>query len=132
MANLHARSAIAADLRRTQRRAIPDDLEVATDRDDAHSEREDERHRLALGGPACTRSTTSLNYTLTAIRFAARFKESLGPEMSEILADVEEGMMRIRDVITHLKNFAYPEKAGTESMFTLDEVFRSAQENRGR
>lgn len=67
-----------------------------------------------------------LNYTLTAISFASQRKASLAPEMQEVLADVEEGMIRIRDVITNLKGFAYPEKSGTESLFTLQEVFQSA------
>lgn len=68
-----------------------------------------------------------LNYTLTAISFASQFKDTLGPEMKEILDDVEEGMKRIRDVITDLKNFAYPEKPGTESTFTLTEVLQPAR-----
>jgi signal transduction histidine kinase len=67
-----------------------------------------------------------LNYTLTAISFAKQFRSALGPEMKEILDDIEEGMQRIRDVITHLKDFAYPEKAGAESVFPLHEVFASA------
>jgi C4-dicarboxylate-specific signal transduction histidine kinase len=68
-----------------------------------------------------------LNYTLTAINFAGQFKESLGEEMKEILTDIEEGMIRIRDVVTDLKNFAYPEKPGAESEFPLAEVLRSAR-----
>ncbi len=47
--------------------------------------------------------------------------------MREILADIEEGMKRIRDVITDLKDFAYPEKAGTESVFSIDEVLQPAR-----
>jgi len=68
-----------------------------------------------------------LNYTMTAISFAKQFESSLGPEVREILADIDEGMHRIRDVITHLKDFAYPEKPGTESLFSLREVFQSAR-----
>lgn len=68
-----------------------------------------------------------LNYTLTAINFAGQFKETLGDDMKEILADIEEGMIRIRDVVTDLKNFAYPEKPGAETEFTLMEVFKSAR-----
>lgn len=68
-----------------------------------------------------------LNYTLTAISFAKQFQSGLGAEMREILADIEEGMQRIRDVITHLKDFAYPEKPGTESFFSLRETFESAR-----
>lgn len=68
-----------------------------------------------------------LNYTLTAISFARQFEAGIGPEMREILSDIEEGMHRIRDVITHLKDFAYPEKPGTESYFSLREAFDSAR-----
>ncbi|CAN5492871.1 hypothetical protein BH09VER1_BH09VER1_42440 [soil metagenome] len=68
-----------------------------------------------------------LNYTLTAISFATQRKASLTPEMQEILADVEEGMIRIRNVVTDLKSFAYPEKTGAESLFSLQDVFQSAR-----
>lgn len=68
-----------------------------------------------------------LNYTLTAISFASQFKDTLSDEMQEILSDVEEGMVRIKDVVTDLKNFAYPEKSGAESEFALTEVFRAAR-----
>lgn len=68
-----------------------------------------------------------LNYTLTAISLARRDEAVLNDGMREILADVEEGMLRIRDVITHLKNFAYPEKPGTESRFSFAEVFLAAR-----
>jgi signal transduction histidine kinase len=67
-----------------------------------------------------------LNYTMTAISFARRTQDGVGPEMREILADIDEGMQRIRDVITHLKDFAHPEKPGMESIFPLRGVFDSA------
>ncbi|MFA7235177.1 MAG: ATP-binding protein, partial [Terrimicrobiaceae bacterium] len=68
-----------------------------------------------------------LNYTLTALSFARKIESAQGPEIREILADIEEGMQRIRDVITHLKDFAYPEKPGTETFFHLSEAFESAR-----
>ncbi|MDD5199801.1 MAG: ATP-binding protein [Terrimicrobiaceae bacterium] len=68
-----------------------------------------------------------LNYTLTAISVARQFRDSMGEEMNEIIADIEEGMTRIRDVITHLKNFAYPEKSDSKSLFALEEVFLGAR-----
>ncbi|MFA7344131.1 MAG: ATP-binding protein [Terrimicrobiaceae bacterium] len=68
-----------------------------------------------------------LNYTLTAVSFAKKLDAGLSPEIREILADIEEGMQRVRDVITHLKDFAYPEKPGTETIFSLREVFDSAR-----
>ncbi len=68
-----------------------------------------------------------LNYTLTAISFASQFKDTLSDEMKEILSDVEEGMVRIRDVVTDLKTFAYPEKPGAESEFSLAGVLGPAR-----
>lgn len=68
-----------------------------------------------------------LNYTLTAISLVNRHRDSLNAEMRELLADIEEGMVRIRDVITNLKNFAYPEKADHKSIFPLAEALRDAQ-----
>jgi signal transduction histidine kinase len=68
-----------------------------------------------------------LNYALTAIDIAYQFRDTLTPDMKEIIEDVQDGMIRIRDVITHLKNFAYPEKPGTESYFKISEVVLSAR-----
>ncbi len=68
-----------------------------------------------------------LNYTMTAISVAKQFRSTLSEDMQEIVADVEEGMIRIRDIITDLKTFAYPEKAGVVSEVSLEEVVRSAR-----
>ncbi len=67
-----------------------------------------------------------LNYTMTAVSFARQNQDGATPEMREILTDIDEGMQRIRDVITHLKDFAHPEKPGTESLFPLRGAFDSA------
>ncbi len=68
-----------------------------------------------------------LNYTMTAISLVQRNRGSLGEETRELVSDIEEGMVRIRDVITHLKNFAYPEKADHFSVFPLSEALRDAR-----
>ena len=68
-----------------------------------------------------------LNYTLAAVGIARQSRDSLSAEMNEIVADIEEGMVRIRDVITHLKNFAYPEKPDHLSVFPIAEAFRDAR-----
>ncbi len=68
-----------------------------------------------------------LNYTMTAISIAQQNRDTLSEDMQEIVADVEEGMIRIRDIITDLKTFAYPEKAGIVADVSLDEVVRSAR-----
>jgi signal transduction histidine kinase len=68
-----------------------------------------------------------LNYTLAAVSFAKQFQGQLSPEMQEVIADIEEGMTRVSDVVTNLKTFAYPERAGVSSVFTLEEVLQSAR-----
>lgn len=73
-----------------------------------------------------------LNYSLTAISLLQQYKDSLTADMQEMLADIEEGMTRIRDVITHLKHFAYPEKSDLKSSFPLVEVIESALKLVGR
>lgn len=67
-----------------------------------------------------------LNYTMTAISIVDQFRDSLSADMQDLLADIEEGMTRIRDVITHLKNFAYPEKPDQQSTFAIREALRDA------
>ncbi len=67
-----------------------------------------------------------LNYTLTAISITHQFRDTLSEDLREILDDVEEGMTRIRDVVTDLKTFAYPEKAGVEADVAVSELLRSA------
>jgi len=68
-----------------------------------------------------------LNYTLAAVSFAKQFRAQLGPEMQEVISDIEEGMTRVSDVVTNLKTFAYPERAGVNSLFTAEEVLQSAR-----
>lgn len=68
-----------------------------------------------------------LNYTLTAIGIANAQGTALTPMLRELLADVEEGMSRIRDVVTNLRSFAYPEKPGTESRFSPSEAIEAAR-----
>ncbi|MGC1479006.1 MAG: ATP-binding protein [Chthoniobacterales bacterium] len=67
-----------------------------------------------------------LNYTLTAISIAKQCSDSLSPDMQEIIADVDEGMTRIRDIMADLKAFAYPEKVGSVDEVAVKEVVRSA------
>lgn len=67
-----------------------------------------------------------LNYTLTAISLVKRQGDMLNGDMRELVDDIEEGMIRIRDVITNLKGFAYPEKAAHQSIFPLEAAVRDA------
>jgi len=73
-----------------------------------------------------------LNYTMTAMSIVRQQRETLTPDMQELVADIEEGMTRVRDVITNLKDFAYPEKPGQLSTFPLAEALRDARKMTAR
>lgn len=68
-----------------------------------------------------------LNYTLTAVSMARQSRDEMAPPLVEILADIEEGMHRILDVTTHLKDFACPEQPGGMTVFPLLGAFHSAR-----
>jgi signal transduction histidine kinase len=73
-----------------------------------------------------------LNYTMTAMSIVQQRRETLSPDMQELVADIEEGMVRVRDVITNLKDFAYPEKPGQMSTFPLGDALRDARKMTAR
>jgi len=73
-----------------------------------------------------------LNYTMTAMSIVQQQRETLTPDMQELVADIEEGMTRVRDVITNLKDFAYPEKPGQLSTFPLADALRDARKMTAR
>jgi len=73
-----------------------------------------------------------LNYTMTAMSIVQQHRETLTPDMQELVADIEEGMVRVRDVITNLKDFAYPEKPGQLSTFPLADALRDARKMTAR
>lgn len=68
-----------------------------------------------------------LNYTLTAVSLIRKHQQKIPENLREMFVDIDEGMRRVRDVVTDLKNFAYPEKPGTESHFSLLEPITSAR-----
>jgi C4-dicarboxylate-specific signal transduction histidine kinase len=73
-----------------------------------------------------------LNYTLTAIAIVKQLQDTLNDDMKELIGDIEDGMIRIRDVITHLRTFAYPEKPDQQSAFPIEEAVRDARKMTGR
>ncbi len=73
-----------------------------------------------------------LNYTMTAMSIVKRQSGTLSADMQELIADIDEGMVRIRDVITNLKGFAYPEKMGQLSVFPLGDAFLDARKMTAR
>lgn len=69
-----------------------------------------------------------LNYALTALQLLRRDAAGKGNElMQEVLADIDEGMQRVRDIVTDLRAFAYPSKGGQHSPFDLREAVESAR-----
>ncbi len=67
-----------------------------------------------------------LNYAYSAVQLLTMDLESFDSDTQETIGDIKEGMERVRDVITDLKTFAYPEKPGQISSFTVVEAFRLA------
>ncbi len=68
-----------------------------------------------------------LNYSLTAlqlIRADANVRES--ELLSEVIGDIDEGMQRIRAIVSDLRAFAYPSEAETQLRFQFSEVLESA------
>jgi len=66
-----------------------------------------------------------LNYAMTAVQFAL---DAAGEDdgLRDILHDIDEGMRRIRDIVTDLRAFAYPEKADQQQPFDLQEAVETA------
>ncbi|MCB9893918.1 MAG: response regulator [Planctomycetes bacterium] len=65
-----------------------------------------------------------LNFTLTAVQVAKGDIDENDANMREMLEDIEQGMQRIRDIVSDLRSFAYPERADNQSRF----AFRKALE----
>jgi signal transduction histidine kinase len=57
-----------------------------------------------------------LNFTLTAVEIA---QQEAAPEVQETLSDIQQGMRRIRDIVSDLRTFAYPERAGNHTDFDV-------------
>lgn len=66
-----------------------------------------------------------LNYTLTALQFAL---QSAGDDedLKETLGDIDEGMQRIRDIVSDLRAFAYPERAEQQQPFDVNDAVETA------
>jgi signal transduction histidine kinase len=66
-----------------------------------------------------------LNYTFMALQVAEE-QSSAVPDLADTLKDINEGMTRIKDVITDLRAFAYPSKLSAVEPFSLDDALSSA------
>jgi signal transduction histidine kinase len=68
-----------------------------------------------------------LNFTLTAIEVIKDLlKNENNDDLEEVIEDIEEGMNRIHNIVSDLHTFAYPEKAGQQEYFNLNEALQSA------
>ena len=67
-----------------------------------------------------------LNYTLMALQLAEQKADELNPSMRETLEDIGEGMRRIRDIVTDLRTFAYPDRLAPNDTVDLAEAVRAA------
>jgi signal transduction histidine kinase len=67
-----------------------------------------------------------LNYTLTAVDIAKGELKEHSDGLGETLEDIDQGMRRIRDIVSDLRSFAYPEQAGNHSHFDMAEAIKIA------
>ncbi|WP_353250511.1 ATP-binding protein [Salinisphaera sp. T31B1] len=91
-----------------------------------HSEKLNALGRLSAG--LLHEINNPLNYTLTALEFARNDPAVANePDLSETLADVDDGMQRIRGIVKELRAFAYPSK-NENVVFDLESSIRAAHQ----
>ena len=68
-----------------------------------------------------------LNFTLTALQVAKRDPNIKNDEeLQDLFSDIDEGMQRIRTIVSDLHTFAYPSEAEKLQPFLLSEAIESA------
>jgi two-component system sensor histidine kinase PhcS len=67
-----------------------------------------------------------LNFTFMALQVAEQ-DAGENPALKETLADIHQGMTRIRTVISDLRGFAYPSKLSDSEEFSLDDALVTAK-----
>ena len=67
-----------------------------------------------------------LNYTITAVQLLQEASGDLDEDAKETIDDIDEGMQRIRDIVTDLRAFAYPQQVEKREKFEIDSVLASA------
>jgi two-component system sensor histidine kinase PhcS len=67
-----------------------------------------------------------LNFTFMALQMAEQ-EAADNASLKETLADIGQGMTRIRSVISDLRAFAYPSKLAEEVEFSLDDALTTAK-----
>jgi signal transduction histidine kinase len=66
-----------------------------------------------------------LNFTLTALE-VARDSSAADPDLADTLNDIGQGMERIRDIVSDLRDFAYPSHAQARQPFGLSAALDTA------
>ena len=91
-----------------------------------HSEKINALGRLSAG--LLHEVNNPLNYALTALEVVKSDRAITGDEeLSEIIGDIDEGMQRIRGIVSELRAFAYPSK-GERQAFDLCQAVQSAMQ----
>lgn len=68
-----------------------------------------------------------LNYTMTALQLIKSYPViNSDADLKDMLKDIEEGMTRIKNIVTDLHAFAYPEEADKKIQFPIREAIESA------
>jgi two-component system sensor histidine kinase PhcS len=67
-----------------------------------------------------------LNFTLTAVQVAQELLDGRHGEVDEVLRDIKDGMMRISDIVTGLRTFAYPDRGEASDEFEVAEALDTA------
>jgi signal transduction histidine kinase len=68
-----------------------------------------------------------LNYSLTALQMIRSDPSIAGDELlADMVADIDEGMQRIRTIVSDLRAFAYPSEAEKQVPFPFEEAVQSA------
>ncbi|EAR21162.1 Response regulator receiver:ATP-binding region, ATPase-like:Histidine kinase A, N-terminal [Nitrococcus mobilis Nb-231] len=89
-----------------------------------HSEKINALGRLSAG--LLHEVNNPLNYALTALEVVKNDRTITGDEeLSEIIGDIDEGMQRIRGIVSELRAFAYPSK-GEQQTFDAAKAVQGA------
>jgi signal transduction histidine kinase len=126
LANLLQTSRLEKDLRKSN-----DELKVALSDLKATQAQLIQSEKLnALGSLAAGllhEINNPLNYSLTALQLL-RSDEHLNKDelLSEVCSDIDEGMQRIRSIVSDLHAFAYPSEADKSKSFRLIDAVESA------
>ena len=67
-----------------------------------------------------------LNYTMAAVQLLQQSSIGVNQDLKEMLDDIDGGMRRIRDILTDLRAFAYPEQSIDRQQFKLEDALNTA------